>query len=109
MNDREKTIKGLKYCKEYFSCCDKCPYWDSGTNCVADMANDAFILLKEQDNCENCAIAIEDRQPVVRCKDCVYHHYTNDSNHIPYCELIDYGYGWKGDDFCSRGKRRENI
>ena len=29
-------------------------------------------LLKEQNNCENCAIAIEDRQPVVRCKDCKY-------------------------------------
>lgn len=26
------------------------------------------------DDCENCAIAIEDRQPVVRCKDCKYWH-----------------------------------
>ena len=41
---------------------------------------------------------------IVRCKECIYHHY--DSNRIPYCELIDYGYGWKDDDFCSRGKRR---
>lgn len=29
-------------------------------------------ILKDQDSCENCAIAIEDRQPVVRCKDCKY-------------------------------------
>ena len=27
-------------------------------------------LLKEKDNCENCAVAIEDRQPIVRCKYC---------------------------------------
>ena len=31
---------------------------------------DAVELLKEQSQCENCAIAIEDRQMVVRCKDC---------------------------------------
>ena len=47
MIDRTKVIKGLKYCKEYFSCCDKCPYWHSGTQCVSDLANDAFDLLKE--------------------------------------------------------------
>ena len=41
---------------------------------------------------------------IVRCKECIYHHYEN--NRIPYCELIDYGYGWKDDEFCSRGKRR---
>ena len=53
----------------------------------------------------NMAIALLKKQPeIVRCKDCIYHHYDND--HIPYCERIDYGYGWKDDDFCSRGKRR---
>lgn len=41
---------------------------------------------------------------VVRCKDCKHHHYENDR--IPYCDRIDYGYGWKGGDFCSRGERR---
>lgn len=35
--------------------------------------DEALALLKEQDNCENCAIAIEDRQPVVRCKDCKHY------------------------------------
>lgn len=34
----------------------------------------AVFLLKEQENCENCAIAIEDRQPIVRCKDCQWFH-----------------------------------
>ena len=28
--------------------------------------------LKEQNNCENCAMAIEDRQLIIRCKDCKY-------------------------------------
>ena len=49
---------------------------------------------------------MKEQPDIVRCKDCIYHHYTNDSNCIPYCELIDYGYGWKDNDFCSRGKRR---
>jgi hypothetical protein len=48
--DREKVIKGLEYCEEYFNCCDKCPYWDGGTHCAADLAHDALALLKEQDN-----------------------------------------------------------
>ena len=39
---------------------------------VQGIAKAAFALLKEQDNCENCAIVIEDRQPVVRCKNCKY-------------------------------------
>ena len=43
---------------------------------------------------------------IVRCKDCVYHRYTSDSDHIPYCELTGFGYLWKDDEFCNRGKRR---
>ena len=41
---------------------------------------------------------------IVRCKNCKHHHY--DSKDIPYCDRIDYGYGWKDDDFCSRAERR---
>lgn len=41
----------------------------------------------------------------VRCKDCVHHHY--DGRDIPYCDKFDYGYGWKDDDFCSHGERKE--
>ena len=48
--NREKVIKGLEYCEEYFNCCDKCPYWDGGTHCTADLAHDALDLLKEQQN-----------------------------------------------------------
>lgn len=38
---------------------------------------------------------------IVRCKDCAYHAYEGD---IPYCSKIDYGYGWKDNDFCSKGR-----
>lgn len=42
---------------------------------------------------------------IIRCKDCVHHHYEKSG--IPYCDRIDYGYGWKDDDFCSHAERRE--
>lgn len=46
-----------------------------------------------------------DAVPVVRCKDCKHHHYSECE--IPYCDRIDYGYGWKDDDFCSHGERKD--
>lgn len=71
-------------------------------------------LLKEQDNCENCAIAIEDRQPVVRCKDCKHAVLTYDGE-AKYCTFWqddgDGGYGGDplyldGDFYCAAGERR---
>ena len=44
---------------------------------------------------------------IVRCKECKHHHY--DSEDIPYCDRINYGYGWKDEDFCSRAERRMNF
>ena len=41
---------------------------------------------------------------IIHCRDCKHHHY--ESKGIPYCDRIDYGYGWKDDDFCSRAERR---
>lgn len=41
---------------------------------------------------------------LVRCKDCKHHHYQHG---IPYCDRIDYGYGWQDNDFCSYGERGE--
>jgi ribosomal protein L37E len=41
---------------------------------------------------------------VIHCRECGHHHYEKD---IPYCDRIDYGYGWKDNDFCSRAERRE--
>lgn len=45
-----------------------------------------------------------DAVPVVRCRDCKHHHFDKDG--IPYCDGIDYGYGWKDDEFCSRWERK---
>lgn len=42
---------------------------------------------------------------VIRCKDCNYHFYENDN--IPYCANIDYGYGWRDEDYCSYAERKE--
>ena len=43
-----------------------------------------------------------DAVPVVRCRDCKHHHYQNG---IPYCDR--YYWGWKDDDFCSSGDRKD--
>lgn len=51
--------------------------------------------------------SVPSAQPkIIRCKECKHHHY--DSEGIPYCDRIDYGYGWKDDDFCSRAERRND-
>jgi len=48
--------------------------------------------------------ALPSAQPeIIHCRDCKHHHY--ESKDIPYCDRIDYGYGWKDDDFCSRAER----
>lgn len=78
--------------------------------------------LKEQDNCENCAIAIEDRQPVVRCKDCKHRpkkpdwETYEDGADIEFpdgkcpCQCSsDRYYSWYPDDewFCAEGERKD--
>ena len=48
--------------------------------------------------------ALPSAQPeIIHCRDCKHHHY--DSEDIPYCDRIDYGYGWKDDDYCSMGEK----
>ena len=52
MPDREKVIQGLKccsmdFCNELIECC---PYGEEDSNdCMERLANDALILLKEQE------------------------------------------------------------
>lgn len=49
-----------------------------------------------------------DAVPVVRCKDCKHHHYEKHfDKRIPYCDRINYGYGWQDNDYCSRGERKD--
>lgn len=98
MTKREEIISSLNACMDvhrsglWSSGCAFCSYAkQSNPKCFMNLTRDAVALLREQPE-------------IVRCKDCIYHHYEN--NRIPYCELIDYGYGWHDDDFCSRGKRR---
>ena len=40
---------------------------------------------------------------LTRCRDCKHHHYEN--GNIPYCDRIDYGYGFNDDDYCSKAER----
>ena len=77
---------------------------------IEQWTDDTLKLLKEQDNCENCAIAIEDRQPVIRCKDCkhrsdkMYDYYGNTNNKVYVCQINDLAK--KSNWFCADGKRR---
>ena len=41
---------------------------------------------------------------IVRCGECKHWHKKDD---LTYCDRIDYGYGYKADDFCSYGSRSE--
>ena len=68
---------------------------------VQEIAKTALELLEEQDNCENCAIAIEDRQSVVLCKDCK--HYK--PNRLFECSLHG-ACQPKPEWFCADGERR---
>ena len=113
--DREKVIKALEYCELGSSdpCYEKeCPYYQIH-NCTDELKYDILALLKEQNDCENCAIAIEDRQPVVRCKDCKHGslYCTEDvcGETLIECNRPDLGdvieiHGWKW--FCADGERR---
>ena len=39
---------------------------------------------------------------IIRCKECRHWHKKDE---LTYCDRIDYGYGYKADDFCSYGER----
>ena len=43
---------------------------------------------------------------IIHCRDCKHYHYEKN---IPYCDRIDYGYGWKDNDYCSRAERRTDA
>lgn len=50
----------------------------------------------------NKQMGFETRQELIRCKDCIHHHIDNDG--CQYCDRVDYGYGWKDEDFCSKAE-----
>lgn len=43
---------------------------------------------------------------IVKCKECKHWHIKDD---LTYCDKINYGYGYKADDFCSYGEWKENC
>ena len=71
----------------------------------------ANALMNEHNDCENCAIAIEDRQPVIRCKECI--NCVEEPNGELYCDILAVGYEPLGskkvnaDWFCADGERKE--
>jgi len=65
----------------------------------------ASIIMNGMDLCEGAVRNQPSAQPeVIHCRECRHHHY--ESKDIPYCDRIDYGYGWKDNDFCSKAERR---
>lgn len=116
-------MNALERCKSYGQCNDNsCPYYRE-VACLEELRQDALAVLKEHDNCENCAIAIEDRQPVVRCKDCKHRpkepnwktHVSGYDLEFPKdskcpCRCSDEYYSWypKDDWFCANGEKRTN-
>ena len=113
--NREKIIKGLEIQLDDLQ---KYADVDETITLTQEQAKDIIALLKEQDNCENCAIAIEDRQPIVRCKDCAHRptipdNYENGFNlnfpdYVCPCHCEDPYYSWypKDDWFCGDGERK---
>lgn len=87
MNDPiERQLAKEAYCKKFCHPGVLCP--DSGFCREVDEAFDP----------------VPSAQPeIVRCKECIHWHRKND---LPYCDRIDYGYGYEPDDFCSRAERR---
>lgn len=92
MADKKEIV--LQKCKNAIDCGE--PITDYG------FYYEVITLLKEQNNCENCAIAIEDRQPIVRCKYCKY--LNAPVKVVPFCKRIKkfVDVDW----FCADGKRQ---
>ena len=51
----------------------------------------------------NTIPSLPSRPQIIHCKDCKHWHKRDD---ITYCDRIDYGYGYKPDDFCSYAELR---
>ena len=114
MAETENVIKGLENLSEWLFQQYRVVYDGDAPNYydAYKTVDDALTLLKEQNNCENCAIAIEDRQPVVRCKDCKYRSlYCTEATdgttlytcHHPCANDVPRPFDW----FCSDGERRD--
>ena len=81
----------------------------SKVRCKTMLLRDALELLK-QDGCENCAIAIEDRQMIVRYKDCKWWKDYKCENDFVLRQIYDCGcypdFHTDSEWFCAEGERR---
>ena len=105
MADIKKVIEGLEAMREFFGfgLPSQPPVFEAYQNILTD----TLALLKEQDNCENCAIAIEDRQPVVRCRDCIHQYYDLKDGRIV-CGNVDDGEIHHADWYCADGEAKND-
>lgn len=98
MTNREKVIKAFE--TEIMNFSPAC----TSDELLKEVMETALELLK-QDGCENCAMAIEDRQMVIRCKDCrwwVPGYITDKDDFIPSkCGKYQQMVGHSADDFCN--------
>ena len=105
MNNREKIIKDFE--SEIMNFTPAC----TSDELLKEIMETALELLK-QDGCENCAMDVEDRQMVVRCKDCrwwVPGHITDKDDFIPpKCGKYQQMVGHSNSDYCSLAEREES-
>lgn len=111
MVDIEKVLKGLRIERECVSrdCdrdCEKCDLVQE-RDWLMSVYDDAISILEGLENnngCENCSMAIEDRPPVTRCIECRYSHWVNHETGNVVCKI---GHGVNPPDwFCPDGKKR---
>lgn len=109
MTDKKQVMFDIERCIYHVpDACRDCSKYKGvdGLRCMEELMDDAYALLKERDGCENCAIAIEDRQPVVRCRDCKHGEKVPTFKYYPdvtWCNkyLTSHNDNW----FCADGKR----
>lgn len=103
MNNREKVIKAFE--TEIMNFSPAC----TSDELLKEIMETALELLK-QDGCENCAMAVEDRQMVVRCKDCRWWEDGKCENDYVHRQIYDDGcypdFHTDSEWFCAEGERR---
>ena len=111
MTEREKVVKGLECCHEggrcgYYSGGPTCPYFKKNSKvgaCVGRLINDAYALLKEQE--ENDSEWLEDSDPgqeygtTWACRAC------GRSLHMPFI-WNPYEVNWKFCPWCGKVMKR---
>ena len=103
MPNREKVIKAFE--TEIMNFTPAC----TSDELLKEVMETALELLK-QDGCENCAMAVEDRQMVVRCKDCKWWKDYKCENDFVLRQIFDCGcypdFHTDSEWFCAEGERR---